>query len=115
MPRRTEANVEQRSAIALGALLFGAAAPFVYVASRAYDHLRGAVEEPQLLFMTVYTGFYWRVAIAIWAGLVCAAIGGTWLRRQLARGSETKRLSDRVTLIMTLLTVLSATGAALFP
>jgi hypothetical protein len=74
-----------RRAAAAAALVAGLCAASAYVAVRLWERLRTGPLDPALVVSEAHVGFYWRAAVAGWAGLAGAAVAFVWLR---GRASE---------------------------
>jgi len=68
-----ESDRERRgAAIAAAALVFAIGAPVTYALQRLYEYARGEAANPILILRTLHTVYYWRVAVAVWWGLMLA-------------------------------------------
>lgn len=71
-PASERESERRRGAIAAAALVFAIGAPVTYVAERLYEYARGEASNPILILRSLHTVYYWRVAVAVWWGLMLA-------------------------------------------
>lgn len=62
------ADAPRARAISASALLAGAATALLYLGQRALDHARGRAADAAMVLASLHTDFYYRMAIAFWAG-----------------------------------------------
>lgn len=103
----------RRQALARAALVFALVAPVSYSALRLYEIGRGGAVDPSLIMRSTHLGYLWRVIVASWWGITCAAIA-FW--RASSRTSPAKRddLRDWVAAIVVLGSVVTVVSFA-FP
>lgn len=109
----TEDESERRSAaVAAAALVFAIGAPATYAAERLYEYARGEASNPVLILRTLHTVYYWRVAVAVWWGLMLALFSFLHFVRQ---EGEPERLARALAIAALVLVPLIAVVAFVFP
>ena len=92
MTQTTELEIERRrGAIAAAALVFAISAPVTYAAERLYEYARGEASNPILILRTLHTVYYWRVAVAVWWGLMMALFAFLHFMRDERDPADEKR------------------------
>src|SRR4051812_5221662 len=82
----------RRSAAALTGLVFGLVASMTYLLERLYERARTAqASDPRSIIYEVHANFYWRAFLAAWWGVVCAWLAWSWLSRQPANPTTSRR------------------------
>lgn len=108
----SEPRDARASAVAAAALVFGLAAPATYTAERLYEYLREPMTSPVLILRTLHTVYFWRAGVAVWCGLLVAAIAYAHFRRAPERGEARAR---RLALATVIVVPLLALAAWVFP
>lgn len=86
----------ERERLAVGGLVFALVVPATYMLERALEWVHGEAGDPRLVLRSLHTAYYWRVAVALWCGGLCAAL----VCSLLGRGSrDPSRLAARVRLL----------------
>ncbi len=111
----TEGDRERRNAaVAAAALVFAVGAPVTYAAERLYEYARGEASNPLLILRSLHTVYYWRVAVAVWWGLMLAVFAFLHFMRD-ERDPADERRARMLALAALVLIPLVALAAFVFP
>lgn len=110
-PRDSE---RRRGATAAAALVFAIAAPVTYAAERLYEYARGEASNPILILRSLHTVYYWRVAVAVWWGLMLALLAFLHFMRD-ERDPADERRARLLAVVALILIPLVALVAFVFP
>ena len=64
----------RRERLAVAGLVFALVAPLTYALERLLEWAQGENGDPRMLLRTLHTAYYWRVSLALWAGVLVAAL-----------------------------------------
>lgn len=77
-------DADRGRALAACALLAGGATGVFYLGQRALDHARGRAADAAMVLASLHTDFYYRMAIACWAGGAVGLLVFAQLRGRLS-------------------------------
>ena len=114
MTPSSEDSEQRGGAVAASALVFAIAAPVTYAAQRLYEYARGENGNPILILRTLHTVYYWRVAVAVWWGLMLALFAFLHFMRQEGAPAHERRARGLAIAALVLIPLV-ALAALVFP